>query len=110
MRVLRRIVCCVFGGFLEVIAKHADHGDTLLNGYPGTRAPGAKNPADFGSDPDPVEGSTRPGKPAGYPGSKRTGGTPSVLVYCCLLMLFAIVYLPPEVVLHKTQAAVVLMM
>ena len=76
MRVLRRIVCCVFGGFLEVIAKHTDHGDTLLNGYPGTRAPGAKNPTDFGSDPDPVEGSTRPGKPAGYPGSKRTGGTP----------------------------------
>ena len=28
------MVCCVFEGFLEVIARHADHGDTLLNGYP----------------------------------------------------------------------------
>ena len=67
------IVCCVFEGFLEIIVRHADHGDTLLNGYPGTRVPGPKNPAGFGSDPDPVVGSTRPGKPAGYPGSKRTG-------------------------------------
>ena len=37
MRVLRWIVCSVFEGFLEVIVRHADHGDTLLNGYPRTR-------------------------------------------------------------------------
>ena len=37
MRVLRWIVCCVFEGFLEVIVRHADHGDTLLTGYPVTR-------------------------------------------------------------------------
>ena len=67
----------MFEGFLEVIARHADHGDNSLNGYPGTRIPGPKNPAGFGSDPDPVAVSTRPGKPAGYPGSKRTGGTPT---------------------------------
>ena len=34
MPVLRWIVRCVFEGFLEVIVRHADHGDTLLNGYP----------------------------------------------------------------------------
>ena len=37
VRVLRWIVCCVFEGFLEVIVRHAHHGDTLLNGYPGSR-------------------------------------------------------------------------
>ena len=30
--------------------------------YPGTRATGPNNPADVVSDPDPVAGSTRPGK------------------------------------------------
>ena len=34
MAVGRCIVCCVFEGFLEVIVRHADHGDTLLTGYP----------------------------------------------------------------------------
>ena len=74
--VVARKVLCVFEGFLEVTVSHADHGDTLLNGYLGTRVPGPKNPAGFRSDPDPVAGSTRPGKPAGYPGRKRTCGTP----------------------------------
>ena len=37
MRILRWIVFCVFEGFLEVIVRHAHHGDTLLNGYLGTR-------------------------------------------------------------------------
>ena len=37
MRVWRWIVRCVFEGFLEAIVRHADHGDTLLTGYPGTR-------------------------------------------------------------------------
>ena len=67
----------MFEGFLEIIVRHADHGDTLLNGYPGTRVPGPKNPAGFGSDPDPVAGITCPGRLAGYPGSQRTGGTRS---------------------------------
>ena len=56
VRVLRWIVCCMFEGFLRVVVRHADHGDTLLNGYrvpgypgtqvervpgyPGTRVPG----------------------------------------------------------------------
>ena len=39
---------------------------------------GPKNPAGFGSDLDPVAGSTRPGKPAGYPDIKRTDDTPTV--------------------------------
>ena len=69
----------MFEGFLEVIVRHADHGDTFLNAYPGTRISGPKNPADFGSDTDPVTGTTRPGKPARYPGPTRTGGTPSVV-------------------------------
>ena len=60
----------MFEGFLEVIVRHADYGDTMLNGYRGTRVPGPKNQAGFGSDPDPVAGSTRPGK--------RTGGTPTM--------------------------------
>ena len=37
MRVLLWIVCCVFDEFLEVVTRHADHGDALLTGYPGTR-------------------------------------------------------------------------
>ena len=85
MRVLCWIVCCVFEGLLEVIVRHADYGKTLLNGYPGTRLgrvlgypdPRPENPAGFGSAPDPVTGRIRPGKPAGYPGPTRTGGTPS---------------------------------
>ena len=68
------------------IVRHVDHGDTLLKGYRGTREPGPKNPAGFGSDPDPVAGSTRPGKPAEYPGSERRGGTPNVN---CLVILIA---------------------
>ena len=60
------------------IVRHADHGDTFLNAYPGTRISGPKNPADFGSDTDPVTGTTRPGKPARYPGPTRTGGTPNL--------------------------------
>ena len=40
MRVWRWIVRCVFEGFLEVIVRHADHGDTLLNEYSGTWVPG----------------------------------------------------------------------
>ena len=67
----------MFVGFLKVIVRHADHGDTLLAGYPGTPVSAPKNPAGFGSDPDPVADSTRPGKLAGYSGSKRMGGTPS---------------------------------
>ena len=66
----------------EVIVRHVDHGDTLLNGYhtvrdgyPGTRP---KKSADFGSDPDPVTGRTRQDKRAGQPGPTRTGGTPTV--------------------------------
>ena len=76
MRVLRWIVCCGFEGFLEVIVRHAHQGDTLLNGYSGTRT---ENPAGFGSDQDPVTGRARPDKPAGYPGPTRMGGTPSVV-------------------------------
>ena len=26
-----------FEGFMEVLIRHADHGDSLLTGYPGTR-------------------------------------------------------------------------
>ena len=77
----------MFEVFLEVIIRHAEHWDTLLNGYPGTWVPGPKNPAGVGSDPDPdpVAGSTRPGKPTGYPGSTRTGGTPrSYIDSACL--------------------------
>ena len=37
VRALQGIVCCVFEGFLEVIVRLADYGDTLVNGYPGTR-------------------------------------------------------------------------
>ena len=63
---------CVFEGFLEVIVRHADHGDVA------NRVPNPKNPAGFGSDPDPVAGSTLPDKnPPGTRGSKRTGGTPT---------------------------------
>ena len=40
VRVLRWVVCCVFEGFLEVIVRAADHGDTLFTGHPGTRVPG----------------------------------------------------------------------
>ena len=59
MRVLRWIVCCVFEGFLEVVVRHADHGDTfhgdtLITGYPGTRP---ANPVGFGSHPDAEAGS-----------------------------------------------------
>ena len=50
----------MFEGFLEVVVRHADHGDTLLNGYSGT--PPEKPGGGFGSDP----------------GSKLTGGTPTV--------------------------------
>ena len=73
----------MFDGFLEVIVRHADHGDTLLNGYPGSRP---EKPGGFWVGPGPGSGITRPGKPTrvntypgkptGYPGSKRTGGTP----------------------------------
>ena len=77
MRVSRWIVCCVIEEFAEVIVRHADHGDTLLTRYPGTRVPGTRNPAGFGSDPDPVAGITRPRRPAGYPG-RRTGGTAKI--------------------------------
>ena len=34
------MVCCVFEGLAEVIVRHADHGDTLLNGYPGLKPGG----------------------------------------------------------------------
>ena len=54
-------------GVLEVIVRHVDHGDTLPTGY--NRVPGPK------SYPDRVVSSTRQGKPVGYLGSKRTGGT-----------------------------------
>ena len=98
---------------MEVILRQADHGDTLLNGYPGTRsgrvpgylstrAPGPKNPAGFGTDPDPVIGRTRPGKHAGYPGPTRTGGTPTTHAHklapcsCSLLPLDTLI--PPTLV------------
>ena len=55
MRVLRWIVCCVFEGFLEVIVRHADHGDTLMNGYPRTRVKQV-----------PGYPGTRPEKPGGF--------------------------------------------
>ena len=76
----------LFGGLLEFIVRHDDHRDTFVtwvHGHPGV--PGPKKLAGFGSGLDPVAGSTRHGKPAGYPGSKRTGGTRTVLVllYCC---------------------------
>ena len=31
VRILRCIFCCVFEGFLDVIVRHADHGDMLLS-------------------------------------------------------------------------------
>ena len=46
-----------------IVVRHADHGDTLLNGYPGARVPGRP--------------STWPEKAGGHSGSKRTGGTPN---------------------------------
>ena len=89
---MRWIVCCVFEGFLKVIVRHADHGGTLINWYPGTlvpvrdgypggtgtRVPGypAQTPGGLGADP--VTRRTRPGNPDGYPGPTRTGGTPSM--------------------------------
>ena len=66
----------MFERFLEVVVRHADHGDTFQPGYP--RVPCPKNPAGFRSDTDTVAGSTRPGRLAGYPGRKRMGGTPSL--------------------------------
>ena len=54
----------MFEGFLEVGVRHGNHGDTSPNGYPSTRVPGPKNPAGFGSDPDPVTGRVR-GNPPG---------------------------------------------
>ena len=49
----------MFERFLEVTARHADHEDTLLTGYPGTRH--LKSGLGGGSDLDPVAGGTRPG-------------------------------------------------
>ena len=43
VRVLRWVVCCVFEGFLEVIVRAADHGDTLLTGYPAAGYPTRKS-------------------------------------------------------------------
>ena len=40
--------------------------ETVVNRVPGV--PGPKNPAGFGSDPDPVADSTRPGKTRRVPG------------------------------------------
>ena len=92
----------MFEGLLEVIVRHADHGETLLNGtrvpgysfgtgirvlvrdgYPGTRIPGypvRKPRRVFGSDPEPVTGRACPVKLAGYAVPTRTGGTPTQCV------------------------------
>ena len=72
VRVLRWIVCCVFEGFLEVIVRHADHGDTLVKGYPGTQP---EKPGGFWVGPGPGGGYYPSGYTRRYPGSKRTGGT-----------------------------------
>ena len=74
-------ICCEFEEFPEVIVRHADCGPTLLDEYPGIRVLGPNIQAGCGSDPDPVTGRTRPGKPDGDAGPTRTGGTPNTYRY-----------------------------
>ena len=61
--------------FAGGICRHNHPGDTLFFLHT-NRVPGPKYPAGFGLDS--VTGSTRPGRPVGYPGNRRTGITPNI--------------------------------
>lgn len=92
-----RWIACMCEGFVEVLSSMLTTGTRF---QPGTRVPGPKNPAGFGSDPEPVTGSTHPGKAAVIfgPGSTRMGSAPvnstqkykSVILGRSLVGLFAI--------------------